>query len=87
MGKVMKTLDQLLGEIVKNFPQNLDDSDLIAALNQAFPEYDNCHDHTTFIEAGLSANYPATIAIQMVVEDEMSVHLIEIVKLRAMITS
>ncbi len=83
----MKTLDQLLGEIVKNFPQNLDDSDLIAALNQAFPEHDNCYDHTTFIEAGLSASYPATIAVQMVVGDEMDVHLIEIVKLRAMIKS
>lgn len=87
MPKAIKPLDEMLREIVKNFPQNLDDSDLIAALNQAFPEHDNCYDHTTFIEAGLSANYPATIAIQMVVGDEMDVHLIEIVKLRAMITS
>lgn len=75
----------MLGEIVKNFPQNLGDDDLIAALNQAFPEHDDCHDHTTFIEAGLSAHFPNTIAIQMVVGDEVDVHLIETAQLRAMI--
>lgn len=76
----------MLRDIVENkFPDNLDDSDLIAALNQAFPEHDDRDAHITFIEAGLSAHYPATIAIQMVVGDERDVHLIETAKLRAMI--
>jgi hypothetical protein len=85
---VYKSTDQLLREIVENkFPDNLDDDELIASLNKAFPEYDDRDAYITFIEAGLSAYYPATIAIQMVVGEEMGVHLIEIAKLRAMIKS
>ena len=88
MSKVFKSTDQLLREIVENkFPDNLNDSDLVAALNKAFPKYDDRDAHITFIEAGLSAHFPDTIAIQMVVGEEMDVHLIEIAKLRDMIKS
>jgi hypothetical protein len=72
--------------MVENFPANLDDSDLVAALNQAILEY-QFDRFIEFIEAGLSAHFPATIAIQMVVWDETDVHLIKISDLRAMIKS
>jgi hypothetical protein len=85
LGKVIKSTDQMLREMVKNFPNNLDDGDLVAALNQAFLKYDDFNSFVTFIEAGLSAHLPETIAIQMVLWDEKDVHLIKIADLRAMI--
>lgn len=87
MSKVIKSPDQILREIVENeFPNDLDDSDLVATLNVAFAGYE-FDKFITFIEAGLSADFPETIAIQMVVWGETDVHLIKISDLRAMIKS
>ncbi len=84
LGKVIKSPDQILREIINKFPENLDNDDLVAALNEAFETYE-FDQFITFIEAGISEHFPDTIAIQMVVWDEKDVHLIEIAKLRAMI--
>lgn len=85
MGRVKKVPDQILREIVENFPNNLDDDALLTALNKAFTEREDYDWNIIFIEAGMSEHYPNTIAIQMVEGDEADIHLIKIADLRAMI--
>ncbi|MDQ5939038.1 MAG: hypothetical protein QG642_728 [Patescibacteria group bacterium] len=85
MARVNKVPDQILREIVENFPNNLDDDGLIAALNAAFTEREDYDRNIIFLEAAMSEHYPDTIVIQMVEGEDPGIHLIQMKNLRAMI--
>lgn len=85
MARVKKVPDQILREIVENFPNNLDDDALLTALNKAFTKREDYDWNIIFIEAGMSEHYPDTIAIQLVEGEDPGIHLIQMKSLRAMI--